>query len=67
MTNYKGKNTAILEENIRIIIGLNNNFELFIRDISRGEEVELCRADTEKLLDLLKAKEKITKTGKVLS
>jgi len=50
--------TVILESNIRVVIGLNDNFELFIRDLSRSQEVELCRTDTERLLELLKKKAK---------
>ena len=50
------KDTLILEKNVRVIIGLNDNFELFIRDLSRSQEVELCRADTEKVLELLEKK-----------
>lgn len=46
----------IIEKNIRVIIGLNDNFELFIRDIERGQEIDLCRYDTEMLLELLSEK-----------
>lgn len=51
--------TIILEKNCRVVIGLNDNFELFIRDLSRSQEVELCRFDTEKLLELLRSKEEV--------
>jgi len=51
-------NTVILESNVRVVIGLNDSFELFIRDLSRSQEIELCRADTEILLELLKKKAK---------
>ena len=51
------KGTLIVESNIRIVIGLNDNFELFIRDLGRCQEIELCRADTETLFELLKKKQ----------